>query len=117
MFFTSIFFFIPVHAEKPYLEAKDYISIGMKDVTSEENAFLNACKAQNKNAYFNKGIYKIKGTVSLKNGVSIIGEPGAILQGTDAVYQSHMQDNVESVSDIFIEHLVLHNLILYCKVA
>ncbi len=115
MFFTSIFFFIPVHAEKPYLEAKDYISIGMKDVTSEVNAFLNACKAQNKNAYFNKGIYKIKGTVSLKNGVSIIGEPGAILQGTDAVYQSHMQDNVESVSDIFIEHLVLDNVTLYFK--
>ncbi len=104
---------IPTHAEKEKLEATDYIHVEANDVTSQINSFLLECKKQNKDAYFQAGIYKINGTITLRDGVSLFGEQGVVFQGTDQVYQSYMRDDQEKVTAIQIEHIIFDNVTLY----
>lgn len=100
-------------AEKGYLEAKDYISSSSTDVSSEVSDFLKLCKARGVDAFFNQGVYPITGTVSLANGVSMIGEEGTIFQGTGLEYQSYLRDNAENVKSITIENIIFDNVTIY----
>lgn len=104
--------FIQASAEKEYLEAKDYVTAS-SDVTNEISSFLQKCKTQNKNAFFNKGIYKINGTIVLQNGVSLIGESGTIFQGIDEENQSYLKDSSENVISIRIENIIFDNVTIY----
>lgn len=101
-------FFLQASAEKEYLEAKDYITTS-SDATSEMSTFLQTCKNQKKNAFFNKGIYKINGIVILQDGVSLLGEEGAVIQGTDEANQSYLKDSGKVVS-ITIENMIFDNV-------
>ncbi len=100
-------------AEKGYLEAKDYISSSSTDVSNEVSDFLKLCKARGVDAFFNQGVYPITGTVSLANGVSMIGEEGTIFQGTGLEYQSYLRDNAENVKSITIENIIFDNMTIY----
>lgn len=100
-------------AEKGYLEAKDYISSSSTDVSNEVSDFLKLCKARGVDAFFNQGVYPITGTVSLANGVSMIGEEGTIFQGTGLEYQSYLRDNAENVKSITIENIIFDNVTIY----
>lgn len=104
--------FIQVSAEKGYLEAKDYIT-SSSEATDEITSFLQVCKNQNKDAFFNKGIYKINGTIVLQNGVSLIGESGTIFQGIDVGNQSYLKDSSENVISITIENIIFDNVTIY----
>ena len=101
-------FFLQASAEKGYLEAKDYITAS-SDETNEISSFLQTCKKQGKDAFFNEGIYKINGIVILQDGVSLLGEEGAILQGTDEENQSYLKDDGKVVS-ITIENFIFDNV-------
>ncbi len=71
--FTALFltmlslFSISIFAESNYLEAKDYSTLSLQE-------FLNECKSQNKNAFFNKNIYTLTSDLNVLDGVSILAE-------------------------------------------
>ena len=75
--FTALFltmlslFSISIFAESNYLEAKDYSTLSLQE-------FLNECKSQNKNAFFNKNIYTLSSDLNVLDGVSILAEEGTI---------------------------------------
>ncbi|MCM1556198.1 MAG: InlB B-repeat-containing protein [Anaeroplasma bactoclasticum] len=112
LFVMCFSFCIPLVAEKEYLEAKGYIS-SVQDNTDEINEFLMTCKKKNKDAYFNKGIYRIDGTIHLANGVSLIGEEGTVFKGIDSTYQSYIRDDYEKVLNITIKNIIFDNVTMY----
>lgn len=96
---------ISVLAEKGYLEAKDFSNISLQD-------FLTECKAQNKNAYFNKNTYTLTEDLNVLDGVDLIGEEGTIFQSTDI--QRYIYDK-ENVKNITIEHIIFDNVTIWCQ--
>ncbi|MDE7263817.1 MAG: InlB B-repeat-containing protein [Anaeroplasmataceae bacterium] len=98
-------FSVSVFAEQGYLEAKNYSSLSTQ-------GFLNECKRQNKNAYFNKGIYTFSTNLNVVDGVDIIGEEGTIFQAVGA--QRYICDE-EIVKGITIEHIIFDNMSVWCQ--
>lgn len=99
------FFLVTLCAETQVLEAKDYPNYSVQD-------FLNHCKSQNKNAYFNKGVYTLSSDLNVVNGVDIIGEEGTIFQSKDK--QRYIYD-IEDVKNITIEHIIFDNVTIWCQ--
>lgn len=92
-------------SEKGYLEAKNFSSLSVQ-------SFLNECKSQNKNAFFNKGIYQFATNLNVIDGVDLIGEEGTIFQATGT--QKYICDQ-GIVKNITIEHIIFDNMSIWCQ--
>lgn len=109
--FTALFltmlslFSISIFAESNYLEAKDYSTLSLQE-------FLNECKSQNKNAFFNKNIYTLSSDLNVLDGVSILAEEGTIFASDGK--QRYIFD-AQNVKNITIENIIFDNVTIWCQ--
>lgn len=100
-------------ASNDYLEAKDYITVSEnQDATSQINTFLQACKSQGKDAFFNSRTYTIMQNITLKDDVSIIGDDNTIFKGVKGDYQVYLLDNANGVT---ISNIIFDNITIYIR--
>lgn len=98
-----------------YLESKDYINtLSSNDCSSDIENFLTICSSQNKDAYFNSGVYTIKKNIVLKDNVSILGDENTVFRGVNNGYQVHLLDDA-SASNIEIKNMIFDNVTIYSR--
>ena len=101
--------------DEAYLQAKDYIIlVDGKDNSKEIEKFLTICKDENKDAYFNDGIYILKESITLVDGVSLIGAEQTIFRGVNGDYQVNIFDG-ENTKDITIKNIIFDNVTIYSQ--
>ena len=101
--------------DEAYLQAKDYIIlVDGKDNSKEIEKFLTICKDENKDAYFNDGIYILKESITLVDGVSLIGAEQTIFRGINGDYQVNIFDG-ENTKDITIKNIIFDNVTIYSQ--
>ncbi len=106
LFLTMLSLFsISIFAESNYLEAKDYSTLSLQE-------FLNECKSQNKNAFFNKNIYTLSSDLNVLDGVSILAEEGTIFASDGK--QRYIFD-AQNVKNITIENIIFDNVTIWCQ--
>ena len=101
--------------DEAYLQAKDYIIlVDGKDNSKEIEKFLTICKDENKDAYFNDGIYILKESITLVDDVSLIGAEQTIFRGINGDYQVNIFDG-ENTKDITIKNIIFDNVTIYSQ--
>ena len=104
------------YAESSYLKAKEngVVLSENKDNTAEIQSFLNKCKSENKDAYFESGIYILENNLNLVDGVSIIGDENTIFRGINGDYQINIFA-ASGISNIEIKNIIFDNVTIYQK--